>query len=162
LIGLGCIAGAALALVHLLAAGSGDLASALRAAPLQVATLLGEPFLAALLAALVVGARRRAKAALVVASRAAPAAEGRPPGEEGLRLLGLLQKAGRFLDFLESDLRRYSDGEIGSAMRSVHAGCRTALEGPQMRAQGSPHWHASFPFSRGLTAPDRRPADPRW
>lgn len=46
----------------------------------------------------------------------------------GLQLLGLLQKEGRFIDFLEEDIGAYSDAEVGVAVRVVHEGCKQALE----------------------------------
>ncbi|MCX8071628.1 MAG: DUF2760 domain-containing protein [Candidatus Binatia bacterium] len=46
-----------------------------------------------------------------------------------LQLLALLQREGRFLDFLAEDLGAYSDAQIGAAARAIHAGCRKALEG---------------------------------
>ncbi len=46
-----------------------------------------------------------------------------------LQLLALLQREGRFLDFLAEDLNAYSDAQIGAAARGIHAGCRRALEG---------------------------------
>lgn len=47
--------------------------------------------------------------------------------ESALQLLSLLQQEGRFVDFLEEDVSRYSDAEIGGAARVVHEGCRKAL-----------------------------------
>lgn len=41
--------------------------------------------------------------------------------------LSLLQREGRFLDFLSEDLEPYEDAQIGAAVRSVHANCRKAL-----------------------------------
>ncbi len=46
----------------------------------------------------------------------------------GLQLLGLLQKEGRFIDFLEEDVGTYSDAEVGAAARVVHEGCKKTLE----------------------------------
>jgi hypothetical protein len=58
-------------------------------------------------------------------TRAAPA---RPEGTTpALQLLALLQREGRLIDFLEQDIEPFSDGEIGAAVRVVHAGCRKAL-----------------------------------
>lgn len=60
-----------------------------------------------------------------------PAAE--PPAlreatpDAALQLLGLLQQEGRLVDFLEEDVARYADAEIGAAVRVVHEGCRKAL-----------------------------------
>lgn len=47
--------------------------------------------------------------------------------EAALQLLGLLQREGRFIDFIEEDVASYSDADIGAAARVVHAGCRKAL-----------------------------------
>jgi hypothetical protein len=55
--------------------------------------------------------------------KAAPGA----PVESALQLLGLLQRDGRFLDFLEQDLASFPDVEIGAVARVVHEGCRKAL-----------------------------------
>ncbi len=44
-----------------------------------------------------------------------------------LQLLGLLQRDARFVDFVEEDIARYSDSEIGAAARLVHDGCRAVL-----------------------------------
>jgi hypothetical protein len=46
----------------------------------------------------------------------------------GLQLLGLLQQEGRFVDFLQEDVRTYSDAEIGAAARVVHEGCGKLVE----------------------------------
>ncbi len=145
LIGLGCAGGSVLALHRLFTTTSADLPFPIHLAPLPTAILLGEPFLAALLAALVTGARRRASEAFRTASDPVSAAlpSAAPPpapetivstaprsaGEDGLRLLGLLQQSGRFLDFVTADLGRYTNEEIGEGMRAVHAGCRRALDG---------------------------------
>ncbi len=47
--------------------------------------------------------------------------------DAALQLLGLLQREGRLVDFLEEDVAQYSDAEIGAAVRVVHEGCRKAL-----------------------------------
>lgn len=44
-----------------------------------------------------------------------------------LQLLGLLQREGRLVDFLEQDITTFQDAEIGAAVRVVHEGCRKAL-----------------------------------
>lgn len=44
-----------------------------------------------------------------------------------LRLLALLQKEGRLVDFLEEDIQPYTDAQVGAAVRAIHAGCRKAL-----------------------------------
>lgn len=50
-----------------------------------------------------------------------------PPTEAALQLLALLQREGRFVDFLEEDVSGFSDADIGAAARVVHSGCRKAL-----------------------------------
>jgi hypothetical protein len=50
-----------------------------------------------------------------------------PAGTEALQLLGLLQREGRLIDFLEQDIGGFSDSEVGAAARVVHEGCRKAL-----------------------------------
>jgi hypothetical protein len=42
--------------------------------------------------------------------------------------LAELQKEGRLIDFLEEDLSEYEDDEIGSSVRTIHEGCKRALE----------------------------------
>jgi len=49
------------------------------------------------------------------------------PHEAALQLLGLLQRDARFIDFIEEDVRAYSDADIGAAARVVHEGCRKVL-----------------------------------
>lgn len=44
-----------------------------------------------------------------------------------LQLLGLLQREGRFVDFIEQDLSGFGDEDIASAARLVHEGCRKAI-----------------------------------
>jgi small basic protein len=51
-----------------------------------------------------------------------------------LHVLSLFQREGRFVDFLKEDLTAYDDAQIGAAVRSIHEGCRKALDkhfGPQ-------------------------------
>lgn len=55
--------------------------------------------------------------------KAAPA----PPADPALQLLALLQRDGRFIDFLEQDIGTFPDVEVGSVARVVHEGCRKAL-----------------------------------
>ncbi len=64
----------------------------------------------------------------------APKPEAPPPPEkkdrsydEALLLLGLLQREGRLLDFVEQDVAAFSDADVGAAARLVHDGCRKAL-----------------------------------
>ena len=44
-------------------------------------------------------------------------------------LLALLQREGRFVDFLEQPVEGFSDADVGAAARVVHAGCKKALAG---------------------------------
>ncbi len=50
-----------------------------------------------------------------------------PPVTSALQLLALLQREGRFVDFVEEDLGSRGDAEIGAVARVVHEGCRKAL-----------------------------------
>jgi hypothetical protein len=53
-----------------------------------------------------------------------------PPKPSGapLRLLALLQREGRLLDFLMEDVQAYDDAQIGAGVRQIHADCRKALQ----------------------------------
>ena len=53
--------------------------------------------------------------------------EKKPTFDAALQLLALLQREGRFVDFLEEDVASFQDADIGAAARVVHAGCRKAL-----------------------------------
>ena len=44
-----------------------------------------------------------------------------------LFLLGLLQREGRLLDFLQEDITSFADADVGAAARLVHEGCRKVL-----------------------------------
>jgi hypothetical protein len=46
----------------------------------------------------------------------------------GLAVLGLLQREGRLIDFLQEDVSSFSDGDIGAAARVVHAGSRKVID----------------------------------
>jgi len=74
-------------------------------------------------------------APLATAGKATPAAPkvgGDKPSPESLdravQLLGLLQRDGRLVDFLEEDVSPYPDGQLGAAVRSIHTSCRQVLE----------------------------------
>lgn len=45
-----------------------------------------------------------------------------------LHLFSLMQREGRLMDFLDEDLDQYEDAQIGSAVRSIHAGCRRLVQ----------------------------------
>ncbi len=49
------------------------------------------------------------------------------PTAAALQMLAILQREGRLLDFLQEDLSLYEDEQIGAAVRSIHAGCKSAL-----------------------------------
>jgi hypothetical protein len=59
-----------------------------------------------------------------------PPKDGKPPRPSGapLRLLALLQREGRLLDFLLEDLQAYPDAQIGAAVRDIHRQCSAALK----------------------------------
>ncbi|MDP3156568.1 MAG: DUF2760 domain-containing protein [Archangium sp.] len=44
-----------------------------------------------------------------------------------LFMLGLFQREGRLLDFLQEDIASFTDAEVGAAARLVHEGCRKTL-----------------------------------
>lgn len=50
------------------------------------------------------------------------------PTAAAIQLLAILQREGRFIDFLQEDLTLYEDEQIGAAVRSIHAGCKSAVE----------------------------------
>lgn len=51
------------------------------------------------------------------------------PDEIGpdLRILNLLQRDGRLIDFLEEEIDGYGDAQIGAAVRDIHRGCAKVL-----------------------------------
>lgn len=93
--------------------------------PHFVAFLGGAPLLCGAIIALLVGRHDGAPAA---AGTAAAAAAGSDTAADGaLRLLALLQKEGRLVDFLEEDIEPYGDAQVGAAVRAIHSGCHKAL-----------------------------------
>ncbi|RJR30181.1 MAG: DUF2760 domain-containing protein [Desulfobacteraceae bacterium] len=56
-------------------------------------------------------------------AQAAPPASPSP----AVLMLSILQRQGRFIDFLQEDLGMYSDEQVGAAVRNVHQGCKEAL-----------------------------------
>ena len=48
-------------------------------------------------------------------------------GNAALQLLSLLQREGRFVDFVQQELAAFSDADIGAAARVVHEGCGRAI-----------------------------------
>ena len=49
-----------------------------------------------------------------------------PKGPD-LRVLSVLQRDGRLVDFLQEDIDPFTDDQIGAAVRDIHRGCRKAL-----------------------------------
>lgn len=72
----------------------------------------------------------RLPAALAPAGRAGTPAPFTPEAtsDRAVQVLALLQREGRFVDFVREDLGAYSDAQIGAAARDVHAGCRRVLD----------------------------------
>ncbi|MBW2456997.1 MAG: DUF2760 domain-containing protein [Deltaproteobacteria bacterium] len=52
-----------------------------------------------------------------------------PDPAAALVLLGLLQRHGRFIDFVNQEIAEFDDSDVGAAARVVHEGCRKALRG---------------------------------
>lgn len=50
------------------------------------------------------------------------------PDRSALQLLAILQREGRFVDFLQEDVSSFSDADIGAAARVVHEGCKRGLQ----------------------------------
>jgi hypothetical protein len=44
-----------------------------------------------------------------------------------LHLLGVLQREGRFVDFLQEEIEVYEDDQIGAAVRNIHSSCRKVI-----------------------------------
>ena len=99
-----------------------------RACPTCFIYLTGGPVIFTILLAFMVGRRPSAAAVGASAVDAAAAPSGAPVNASALRLLTLLQQDGRFLDFISEDIDGYSDEQVGGAVRSIHAGCRKALQ----------------------------------
>ena len=49
------------------------------------------------------------------------------PHAPALALLGMLQREGKLVDFLQEDLTGAADADVGGAARVVHEGCRRVL-----------------------------------
>jgi hypothetical protein len=61
------------------------------------------------------------------AARVEPLFSRAPTGPD-LRVLAVLQRDGRLVDFLQEDIDAYSDAQIGAAVRDIHRGCRKSLQ----------------------------------
>ena len=119
---------AAYALTQVLGPASSGLTGAWQANPVATGAIVAAPLLAALVAAVSGGGSARASQG---AATVAPPRSAAPPpdrGEAALHLLALMQQEGRLVDFLEEDLGPYSDTQIGSAVRTVHSGCRAVFK----------------------------------
>jgi hypothetical protein len=58
-----------------------------------------------------------------------PKDEGPPrPSGEPLRMLTLLQREGRLLDFLMENIQAYPNEQVGAAVRDIHRQCQSALK----------------------------------
>jgi len=69
-----------------------------------------------------------------VVESAKPAEPQRPAVDEtklaergAVRLLALLQREGRLVDFLQENIDTYEDAQIGAAVRDIHRGCKKVL-----------------------------------
>lgn len=60
------------------------------------------------------------------AARVEPLFSKAPTGPD-LRVLAVLQRDGRLIDFLQEDIDTYGDAQIGAAVRDIHRGCRKSL-----------------------------------
>ena len=47
---------------------------------------------------------------------------------DAVTLLAVLQREGRFVDFVQESIDGYTDAQVGAAVREVHKGCRTVLD----------------------------------
>lgn len=78
-----------------------------------------------------------------------------PDTSSALSLLSLLQREGRFVDFIEQDVASFADDQIGAAARVVHEGCRKALRG-HLTIEAV---HEGTEGSKVVVEPDYRPAE---
>jgi hypothetical protein len=60
--------------------------------------------------------------------KAAPAIPAAVDARAAIQVLAVLQREGRLVDFIEEDLTGFPDASIGAAARTVHAGCKRAIE----------------------------------
>lgn len=60
------------------------------------------------------------------AARVEPLFSRAPTGPD-LRVLAVLQRDGRLIDFLEEEIDAYTDAQIGAAVRDIHRSCRKSL-----------------------------------
>jgi hypothetical protein len=48
--------------------------------------------------------------------------------DRAVQMLALLQRDGRFIDFLAEDISPYPDAQLGAAARTIHEACRQVLD----------------------------------
>ena len=48
--------------------------------------------------------------------------------DRAVQMLALLQRDGRFIDFLAENISAYPDAQLGAAVRTIHETCRQALD----------------------------------
>ena len=73
------------------------------------------------------GAAKKGAAEPAPAKAKVPEAPKRPDHASALHLLSILQRDGRFVDFVEEDVTSFSDAEVGAAARVVHDGVRKSM-----------------------------------
>lgn len=71
--------------------------------------------------------RKQRKPASVPGAPPPPPPPPRPTAEP-LRLLGLLQREGRLLDFLLEDIQCFNDQQVGAAVREIHRKCAKVIQ----------------------------------
>jgi Domain of unknown function (DUF2760) len=73
---------------------------------------------------------RKAEFAAKVENLLTPPPPPPPPKPSGapLRMLTLLQREGRLVDFLLEDIAAYSNEQVGAAVRDIHRQCHSALK----------------------------------
>lgn len=67
------------------------------------------------------------EAPLSVAPTKSPSQDHASEENGALLFLGLLQREGRLIDFLEQEITSFSDADVGAAARAVHEGARRTL-----------------------------------
>lgn len=101
------------------------------ATPYQPYIVFTSIFIAILMLALTIAIVPSAEPPLAVAEAVKPAplpaTHQADPKAEVVMLMGIFQEKGRFVDFLMEDIAPYSDADVGSVARSVHQGCKVAL-----------------------------------
>jgi hypothetical protein len=86
------------------------------------------PLLIALLALLLGRGRSAPGGGETSAAEAIEPAAAPSPTDVALRLLATLQEEARLIDFVREDIDGYSDADVGSAARGIHAALRKAID----------------------------------